>query len=288
MESVCDAPVVEAIDGGHLQRGLVHLLPNDREAVIDGTQVRLAPRAKAPDSDAALVDGLFGALAMQPAPHGIGVALSSPTAGQTGMSALRKSGGLVFVCDPRRHARDFDESDAGTIYRAHSPASIAIELGELFREPYTHEVMRHAAMSKRTRGEPAILEHKRVLVVGRNANAHGSMEATLESWGHQVVTASNTLEAVELAEVLGPEVSFIDISDAGFPGHDICYSLRRRHPDAKNLLVGLVNTEEPEKQCAAFSAGFHALLSNRHDEQELRWLAAAQPGRVTPAGWLFP
>jgi CheY-like chemotaxis protein len=288
MQCVCDVPVAQAVDGAYLQPGVIQLLPCDRVARFSRSCVTLSPRTHALESGAVLADDLLGALATLPAPHGIGVVLCPASAQGSGMSALRNSCGLVFLCNPGDPAGARDV-DCPASYRTHSPSAVAIELGELFRHPYSHEVVRRGGASlRRDRRGPAILEHKRVLVVGRNANAERPMEKLLESWGHQVVTATNMLDAVELAESLQPEVSFIEVTEPEFPGHDICHRLRRRQADSENLLVGVVRNEDPDEQLAALSAGFHALLSDQHDEGELRWLLASHPGATTPGRWLLP
>ena len=289
MQCVCDVPVVDAIDGGYLQPGLIHLLPNDRKAGFQNSRVTLSPRVHSVESEAALVDDLLGSLARQPAPHGIGVILCATPTESIGLTKLRSSGGLAFVCDPAHRVREPDAAGLRNLYRTHSPSAIAIELGELFRLPYTHDVVRREGESPpRVRRSPAVLEQKRVLVVGRNAHPEGPMESLLESWGHQVVTASSTMDAVELAHAMDPDVSFIDVTVPEFPGHDICYRMRRLQADSDNLLVGVVSNEDSDEQLAALTAGFHALLSDLSDEAELRWLVASQPGSLTPGGWLFP
>lgn len=290
MQDVCDVPVFRVVERAFLRPGAIYLLPNDRQLTFENSHVFVSPVAYAQHAFQSLIDRLLHILAKQPPPHSIGVVLGPVAANSAGMSALQQSGGLAFVYDRKARIGADRPAEYPDLYYAASPSAIAFELGELCRVPYTHEVGRREPRTpwQRLQQHLPLNEQNRVLVVGPKAVPEGSMEALLESWGHQVLTASNAVDALELAATMRPPVAFIDVMHADFPGHDICFRMRRQHAGGDTLLVGMVNTAHANEQHAALSAGFHAIFSARDDELSLRWLAAAQRGPTTPAGWLFP
>ena len=95
---------------------------------------------------------------------------------------------------------------------------------------------------------------------------------------HVIGAAANGLEAIELAEHLGPDAVVLDLHMPKLDGVSAASRLRRDHPSL--CLIALTGDEAPALHQAVREAGADdVLLKNELVEGLLERLAAARSGR---------
>jgi CheY-like chemotaxis protein/anti-sigma regulatory factor (Ser/Thr protein kinase) len=94
---------------------------------------------------------------------------------------------------------------------------------------------------------------KRVLVIDDNDDAAEAIAVFLRLEGHDVQTANDGPQALQCADMFGPEVAVVDI---GLPGMD-GYELARRFAHRIPLLIALTGYGQSEDRQRSKAAGFH-------------------------------
>ncbi len=143
-----------------------------------------------------------------------------------------------------------------------------------------------AAVEEKREGNRAARSatRRRVLVADDNYDAAESMSLMLEIAGHEVVTAHDGLEALELAETFRPEVAFLDL---GMPRLNGCETARQIRQEAwgKNvLLVALTGWGQEEDKRRSKESGFDVHLVKPVDPQAMAKILADRdgPGSLNP------
>ncbi len=114
----------------------------------------------------------------------------------------------------------------------------------------------------------------RVLIVDDNRDAAQSLALMLDLEGHEVRTAADGLEALEVAEVFRPAVILLDIGMPGIDGYETARRLRAR-PWAKSaLLCAQTGWGQEDDKRRAHSAGFDRHLVKPVDPEELNRILA--------------
>jgi CheY-like chemotaxis protein/nitrogen-specific signal transduction histidine kinase len=114
----------------------------------------------------------------------------------------------------------------------------------------------------------------RVLIVDDNRDAAQSLALMLDLEGHEVRTAADGLEALEVAEVFRPKVVLLDIGMPGIDGYETARRLRAR-PWAKSaLLCAQTGWGQEDDKRKARSAGFDRHLVKPIDPEELNRILA--------------
>jgi CheY-like chemotaxis protein len=114
----------------------------------------------------------------------------------------------------------------------------------------------------------------RVLIVDDNRDAAQSLALMLDLEGHEVRTAADGLEALEVAEVFRPKVVLLDIGMPGIDGYETARRLRAR-PWAKSaLLCAQTGWGQEDDKRKARSAGFDLHLVKPIDPEELNRILA--------------
>ena len=132
--------VLTVVDGMHVERNHVYVIPPDAEMTIEGSVLRLMPRtAKVPHRP---LDSFFFSLAQDRKDDAIGVVLSgNDTDGAFGLQTIRDAGGMTFAQSPETAkfdvmpraaavAADFVLSPAGIAERLVSIAGLDASEGE--------------------------------------------------------------------------------------------------------------------------------------------------------------
>jgi signal transduction histidine kinase/ActR/RegA family two-component response regulator len=127
---------------------------------------------------------------------------------------------------------------------------------------------------------PAEAPRRRVLLVDDNADASASLALVLRLRGHEVATAADGPEALQLAHSFRPEVVLLDL---GLPGMDGCEVARRLRGTAETAgvhLVALTGHGQEEDRRRAREAGCAAHLVKPTDLDEIeRVLADSGPAK---------
>jgi len=110
--------------------------------------------------------------------------------------------------------------------------------------------------------EPATRRH--VLVVEDNADNRDTLVMLLESFGHDVVTASDGPSGVRVALAAHPEVAIVDIGLPGFDGYEVGRQVRQALGRTVTL-VALTGYGQAEDRDRARAAGFDVHLTKPAD-----------------------
>jgi signal transduction histidine kinase len=111
---------------------------------------------------------------------------------------------------------------------------------------------------------------KRILITDDNQDAANTMAMLLRLLGHEVEIAYDGPEAIQTAEIYGPEIMLLDIGLPGMNGYDVCRSIRQQ-PWGKSIrIVALTGWGQEEDRRNAREAGFDDHLVKPVDPQTLR------------------
>jgi len=102
--------------------------------------------------------------------------------------------------------------------------------------------------------------HRRILVVDDNADAAQTLALLLQADGHEVITAGDGAQALELAAAWKPEVALLDLGMPRMNGHALCRALRERQGGTDLLLIAVSGWGEPQDHQRSVEAGFDAHL----------------------------
>jgi two-component system, chemotaxis family, CheB/CheR fusion protein len=100
----------------------------------------------------------------------------------------------------------------------------------------------------------------RILVVDDNRDATETLAKVLELGGHEVHTAHDGLEAVDVAAKLQPDAVLLDIGLPKLNGYDAARRIREQPGGKDVFLVALTGWGQPEDRRRAQDAGFDAHL----------------------------
>jgi PAS domain S-box-containing protein len=134
---------------------------------------------------------------------------------------------------------------------------------------------------------PSAGSPRRVLVVDDNADSASSLALLLQMEGHEVMTASDGLAAIELAETFRPDTVLLDIGLPGMNGLDVARRLRTYESGAQLVLIAFTGWGQDSDRRATREAGFDAHMVKPVDFSELlgslEQLSARRRARVAPA-----
>jgi CheY-like chemotaxis protein/nitrogen-specific signal transduction histidine kinase len=134
--------------------------------------------------------------------------------------------------------------------------------------------------SESTVSDPA-RSSARVLIVDDNRDAAQSLALMLDLEGHEVRTAADGLEALEVAEAFRPKVVLLDIGMPGIDGYETARRLRARPWAKSTLLCAQTGWGQEDDKRMARSAGFDRHLVKPVDPEELNRILA----EVCEEGW---
>jgi len=117
----------------------------------------------------------------------------------------------------------------------------------------------------------------RVLVVDDNADVCTSLAALLAVLGHDVSTAKDGAEALEVFAAEAPEAALIDIGLPDISGYEVARRFRERD-EGRTLLIALTGYGRQHDRDASMKAGFNAHLTKPASLAELERLFARGPG----------
>ena len=117
---------------------------------------------------------------------------------------------------------------------------------------------------------PRVVESPcRVLVVDDNADAALTMALMLRMSGHEVETAEDGLQALEIASVFGPQVVLLDLGMPKLNGYETAKRIREAPWGHNVSLVALTGWGQPKDRQRTLEAGFNAHLVKPVGSSEL-------------------
>jgi CheY-like chemotaxis protein len=114
----------------------------------------------------------------------------------------------------------------------------------------------------------------RVLIVDDNRDSANSLATLLKLTGHDVYTANDGLEAVEVTAKLEPEIILMDIGMPRLNGYEAARRIRTQPRIERVTLVALSGWGQPEDRRRSKEAGFDAHLLKPVDLAALTELLA--------------
>jgi signal transduction histidine kinase/CheY-like chemotaxis protein len=122
--------------------------------------------------------------------------------------------------------------------------------------------------------EPAAPSRKRVLVVDDNVDAAQTLAACLRLDGHRVESALDGEAALRIAEVLRPDVAFIDLNMPRMDGAEVARRLRVTPWGRGAHLIALTGMGQPGDVTRTREAGFDEHITKPADLKQILRLAA--------------
>jgi PAS domain S-box-containing protein len=167
----------------------------------------------------------------------------------------------------------FTEMHGGTV-RAHSDgpgrgSEFTVRLPASRRVPIAAHMPGPAAL--RSGGET----QKRVLVVDDNHDAAAMISQVLEGVGHEVRTATDAPQALEVVEGFRPQIAILDIGLPAMDGYALGRELRARLGIATPVLIALTGYGQEQDKERSYEAGFTSHLVKPVDVETLIQLVDA-------------
>jgi CheY-like chemotaxis protein len=122
---------------------------------------------------------------------------------------------------------------------------------------------------------PRTPRQNRVLIVDDCDDAAWALASLLQSCGHEVHVAHTGQRALELAELLHPEVIFLDLAMPEMDGFETAMRIRRRRWGKAITLCALSAFDTPEFRERSDEVGINRYLSKPAELQDLVAVAAA-------------
>jgi PAS domain S-box-containing protein len=135
-------------------------------------------------------------------------------------------------------------------------------------------------MTKETEEAPG---KTRILVVDDNADTVRGMEILLKLAGHQVVTARNGSQAIEVAQAHQPQCILLDLGLPGMSGYEVVKRLRQEDNCKNALIIAISGFGQPDDRHRTKAAGFDHHLVKPISYDELFSLLATKSKRSTLA-----
>ena len=123
---------------------------------------------------------------------------------------------------------------------------------------------------------PVSARVSRILIVDDQADVRETLRELCESWGHQVESASDGVEGVEMALAGVRDFVLIDIGMPGIDGYEVARRIRADSRGREVKLIALTGFSGAEEQARALSAGFDEYLVKPVDLQVLEGMLQAR------------
>jgi DNA-binding response OmpR family regulator len=131
-----------------------------------------------------------------------------------------------------------------------------------------------------TIGAEAAQRRHRILVTDDNVDAAASLAMMLEIMGHEVRTAHDGLEAVEVAATFRPDIILLDIGMPKLDGFEACRRIRGQDWAHDVFMLALTGWGQDADRIEARKAGFDEHLVKPVDPTAFEKLLAGIRSRV--------
>ena len=115
----------------------------------------------------------------------------------------------------------------------------------------------------------------RVLIVDDHADNVESLTMFVRLLGHEVDSARDGLEALEVARRFCPDLVLLDIGLPKLDGYEVAERLRAEEGGAKMVLVAITGWSQDEEKVRAQEAGFDHHLTKPVDPHEIESIIAS-------------
>lgn len=119
---------------------------------------------------------------------------------------------------------------------------------------------------------------RRVLIADDNTDAAECLSVLLRMKGHEVRTASDGLQAVEVTEQFHPDVALLDIAMPELNGYEAAARIRALPDGGRILLLALTGWGQDADRQLAAQAGFDYHITKPADIEMLERILAGIPG----------
>ena len=136
-----------------------------------------------------------------------------------------------------------------------------------------------AAQGMTGSGIPKLGQNLRVLIVEDEHDARESLRLQMELWGTEVSTATNALEALEVATRTRPQIVLCDIGLPGMDGLALVEQMRAALAGSPVVFAAVTGYASAEDQQSALAAGFDAFFVKPLDADSLARLLHAYVDR---------
>ncbi len=119
------------------------------------------------------------------------------------------------------------------------------------------------------------LSRRRILVADDNVDSAESLRQLLELFGHDVKTANDGLQAVEIAGTFRPDVIFLDIAMPKLNGYEACRRIRKQPWGEGAMVVAMTGWGQDEDQRRSQEAGFDLHFVKPVDPEALEKLLSS-------------
>jgi two-component system CheB/CheR fusion protein len=101
---------------------------------------------------------------------------------------------------------------------------------------------------------------RRVLIVDDTAEGRDGLAAFISLSGHEVRTAADGREGLELAASFLPDIIFLDIAMPELDGYEVCSRLRARRNAAESAIYAVTGFGSEQHRLRSSTAGFDGHL----------------------------
>lgn len=129
---------------------------------------------------------------------------------------------------------------------------------------------------------------KRILVVDDDRNLRKIIQTNLELAGYDVSTAPNGEEAMQLLDVMQPDLVVLDVMMPLMDGYEVARRIRRHPSNTHVPIIMLTAKSEVEDKLAGFEAGADDYITKPFGPQELLARVRAKIRRVEVDSSLSP
>ena len=109
----------------------------------------------------------------------------------------------------------------------------------------------------------------RIVLADDNEDAVAALELLLKSWGHEVKTAADGLEAVEAVAAFSPKVVLLDLGMPRVDGYEAARRIRKQPHGKDVVIIALTGWGQPQDRIRTREAGFDAHLVKPVSDEEL-------------------
>jgi CheY-like chemotaxis protein len=156
--------------------------------------------------------------------------------------------------------------------------SQGLDMGSEFRVRLP--VMADAPRQRPAPTSPPPFPPLRILIVDDNHDAAEGLGTLLQALGATVAVAYSGPEALDLLDVVVPDVVLLDIGMPGMDGYDVARHIRSTARHAGVLLIALTGWGQDDDRARAARAGFDEHLVKPPDINRLRSLLVERAGNA--------